>query len=141
MADEIIINESLSIPTSELEFRFSTSSGPGGQHVNKSETRVTLIFDVRHSPSLDEANRARLTARLAKRLDKKGILRLSVQELRSQKKNRSLAISRFQTLLAEALKVRKKRRKTRPGRGATERRLAAKRARSQRKKERRQKWG
>lgn len=139
-ADEIVINERLSIPAAELDFRFSTSSGPGGQHVNKSETQVTLLFDVAHSPSLDESSRARLLAKLDKRLDQNGVLHLSVQEYRSQHQNRSLAIARFQKLLADALKVRKKRRPTRPIRAAIERRLAAKKQRSQRKKERSQKW-
>jgi ribosome-associated protein len=140
MAAEIFINERLSIPADELEFRFSTSGGPGGQHANKSETQVTLLFDVAGSPSLDESSRARLLSRLAGRLDQNGILRLSVQDYRSQHQNRSLAIVRFQKLMAEALKVRKKRHKTRPSQAAIERRLEAKRRRSQRKEERRKTW-
>jgi ribosome-associated protein len=140
MAAEIFINERLSIPADELEFRFSTSGGPGGQHANKSETQVTLLFDVAGSPSLDESSRARLLSRLAGRLDQNGILRLSVQDYRSQHQNRSLAIVRFQKLMAEALKVRKKRHKTRPSQAAIERRLEAKRRRSQRKEQRRKTW-
>jgi ribosome-associated protein len=140
MAAEIFINERLSIPADELEFRFSTSGGPGGQHANKSETQVTLLFDVAGSPSLDESSRARLLSRLAGRLDQNGILRLSVQDYRSQHQNRSLAIVRFQKLMAEALKVRKKRHKTCPSQAAIERRLEVKRRRSQRKEERRKTW-
>ena len=142
MPDEgsIIINEGLAIPRSELAFRFSTSSGPGGQHVNKSETQVALVFDVAASPSLGEANRARVLERLAHRLDKNGVLQMSVQESRSQHQNRELAVERFRALLAEALKEPKERRKSRPSRAAQEKRLAWKRHRSQLKKERRKNW-
>ncbi|MCI0396158.1 MAG: aminoacyl-tRNA hydrolase [Chloroflexi bacterium] len=142
MDDEnvIRINDQVAISRSELSFRFSTSSGPGGQHVNKAETQVTLLFDVARSPSLDETIRQRLLARLATRLDKDGVLQISVQESRSQHQNRETAVARFQALLAEALKVRKKRRKSRPGQAAVERRLAEKKQRSQLKKNRGQKW-
>jgi ribosome-associated protein len=136
----IVINNEVSIPTVELGFTFSTSSGPGGQHVNKSETKVTLSFDVTGSPSLDEATRARLLQRLANRLDKAGVLQIHVQESRSQARNRETAVARFQQLLAMALKERKKRRPTRPSRAAQERRLAEKRRRSQLKEDRSQKW-
>lgn len=141
MNDEpIIINEQVSIPAAELQFRFSTSSGPGGQHVNRSATRVTLLFDVAQSPSLDEAARARLLQKLASRLDKDGILHIDVQESRSQYRNRETAVLRFQLILANALKQPKKRRKTKPTQAAIEKRLAAKKQHGQRKQDRRQRW-
>ncbi|MBK8987145.1 MAG: aminoacyl-tRNA hydrolase [Chloroflexi bacterium] len=136
----LIINERLSIPAAELQFRFSTSSGPGGQHVNRSETRVTLLFDVAQSPSLDDATRARLLTRLAQRLDKDGVLPIHVQDTRSQHQNREIAIGRLQLLLADALKEPKRRRVTKPHRAAVEKRLAEKKQRSQVKKERGQQW-
>jgi ribosome-associated protein len=133
---QITINEQLAIPLRELEFRFSQSSGPGGQHVNKSATQVTLLFDVAQSPSLDEDTRTRLRHRLASRLTKEGVLQISAQESRSQRQNREATIARFQTMLANALKREKARHKTKPGRAAVEKRLAAKRQRSIRKQER-----
>ena len=138
--DMIIINEQVSIPANELQFRFSTSSGPGGQHANRSATRVTLLFDVANSPSLDETTRTRLRQKLASRLDKDGILHIDVQESRSQYRNRATAVLRFQLILANALKKPKNRRKTKPNRAAVERRLTDKKQRSRRKQERRQRW-
>jgi len=142
MADEqlIPINAELSIPLAELSFRFSTSSGPGGQHVNKSATKVTLLFDVTNSPSLPEEVRARLLQKLENRLDKEGVLQLHVQLSRSQHRNRETAVSLFQKLLAEALKKKKKRRRTKPSAAAQEKRLAEKKKRGERKRERGQKW-
>jgi len=138
--NRIVINQHLSIPLSELTFRFATSSGPGGQHANRSATKVILLFDVARSPSLSEAQRERLLRKLASRLDREGVLHLEVQESRSQRQNRETAVSRFQALLASALIRPKKRRKTRPGRAAIEKRLAEKKLRGRRKQERRQKW-
>lgn len=134
---QIIINDRLTIPLQELEFRFSQSSGPGGQHVNKSSTQVTLIFDVAQSPSLDEETRARLLEKLASRLTKEGVLQISVQESRSQRQNRETAVARFQAILSAALKRPKARRKTKPTQAAVEKRLQAKRRRSLLKRERR----
>lgn len=132
----LVINDDLTIPMAELSFRFSTSGGPGGQHANRAATKATVLFDVAQSPSLSDGVRARLLKRLAKRLDKDGILAVSAQDSRSQHHNRELAIARLQVMLADALKVRKKRRKTRPNRAAKERRLAEKKRRSRLKKER-----
>jgi len=142
MNDEstIFVNDRLSIPVSELQFRFSTSSGPGGQHVNKAETRVTLLFDVANSDSLAEVEREQVMQRLASRIDSSGVLQISSQASRSQHQNRETAVARFQQLLAEALKPRRQRRKTRPGRAAVEKRLAEKKKRSQKKQERRRPW-
>ncbi len=74
----------VSIPTSELHFRFARSSGPGGQHVNRSATQVELLFDVANSPSLDETQRQRVLRNLTPRIDKEGVLHLVSQETRSQ---------------------------------------------------------
>ena len=134
------INDNLSIPLTELQFRFSTSSGPGGQHVNRASTKVTLLFNVAQSPSLDDATRARLLAKLTTRLTKDGILQIDVQDSRSQYRNRETAVARFQLILANALKPQKKRRKTKPSRSAKEKRLTAKKKHSQRKKDRGWKW-
>lgn len=138
MNDEqrIYIDDDLSIPLSELEFRFATSGGPGGQHANKVETQVTLRFNVRESSALSEPMREWLCEKLASRLDKNGVLQLSVQETRSQYQNREVALARFRSLLVEAVRVRPPRRPTRPGRAAHERRLAAKKRRSQLKRDR-----
>jgi ribosome-associated protein len=136
----IPIKRGLTIPASEITFRFSTSSGPGGQHANKSETRVTLLFDVAQSPSLTEAQRALIRQRLGSRLDSAGVLQISVQDSRSQHKNRETAVARFQSLLAAALAPRKQRRKTRPNQAAKEKRLQAKKRRGQLKKERGRDW-
>lgn len=137
---DIVINRGLTIPTSEITFRFSTSSGPGGQHANKSETRVTLLFDVAQSPSLTEEQRALIQQRLGSRLDSNGVLQISVQDSRSQHKNRETAVARFQSLLATALRPRKKRRKTRPSRSAQEKRLQSKKRRGQIKRDRGRDW-
>jgi ribosome-associated protein len=138
--NDVYINKKLSIPIGELQFRFDTSSGPGGQHANRAATRVTLLFDVAHSPALDDETRARLLRKLENRLDKVGVLQIQVQDSRSQRKNRETAVSRFQALLAEALKTAKKRRPTKPSPAVQEKRLADKKKRGERKRERGQKW-
>jgi ribosome-associated protein len=139
-ANEVVINQRLTVPESELSFRFSGSGGPGGQHVNKRATQVTLLFDVAGSPSLDEESRRRLLLKLASRLDKDGVLQITVQDTRSQHQNRDIAVGRFQALLAEALRRPKFRRKTRPSRAARERRLTDKKRRGEMKKSRRWRW-
>ncbi|MEZ4593443.1 MAG: alternative ribosome rescue aminoacyl-tRNA hydrolase ArfB [Chloroflexota bacterium] len=136
----IPINDAVQIPLTELSFRFSTSSGPGGQHVNKSATKVTLLFDVANSPSLSDEVRERLLKRLANRIDKDGVLQLQVQSSRSQHRNRDTAVSLFQQLLADALKTRKKRRRTKPSAAAQEKRLTEKKKRGERKQERGKDW-
>jgi ribosome-associated protein len=138
--DSLIVNNRLSLPLSELDFRFTTGGGPGGQHVNRSATRVTLRFHVAGSPSLDEETRARLLARLANRLDREGVLQFSVQDSRSQFQNRQIALERLRETLANALVEEKPRRATRPGRSAVEERLAEKRRRAIAKRERRGNW-
>ena len=136
----IKISDQISIPVSELRFRFSTSSGPGGQHANRSATRVTLLFDLAASPSLDDISRARLLEVLAPRLDKQGVLQIQVQDTRSQKQNRAIAISRLMASLAEALIERKERVETGTPKSVSEKRLSEKKKQSLLKKERRTDW-
>jgi ribosome-associated protein len=125
------VTPSLLIPISELQFRFSPSGGPGGQHANKVSTRVELRFDVAGSPSLGPRQRARLLDRLGPEI------RVVADDERSQIRNRAAAVDRFRSRVADALHVDKPRRPTRPSRGAKERRLADKRQRSERKRNRR----
>jgi len=131
------ITDTVSIPLSELHFRFARSSGPGGQHVNRSATQVELLFDVANSPSLNETQQQRVLSRLRSRIDKEGILHLVSQETRSQLRNREEVVERFQVLMREALRVPKRRLPTRPTRAARQRRLATKRRRSEIKRDRR----
>jgi len=138
MNQEILpITDQLAVPLSELRFRFSRSGGPGGQHVNRTATRVELLFDVAHSLSLTEEQRQRLLKRLAGRIDSEGILRVAAQSERSQLRNRQEAIERLQTLLRQALYIPKRRRRSRVPRWARERRLAEKRRHSEAKRYRR----
>lgn len=142
MSDQnlLIINNKVSIPESELSFRFDTSGGPGGQHANRSATRVTLLFDVTNSPSLDDDSRARLLKNLDHHLDKNGVFHVQVHDTRSQKQNREIAESRFMILLADALAEAKERIKTQPSTAASEKQKAEKKKHSQRKEERRTDW-
>lgn len=126
----------LLIPVDELSFSYSRSGGPGGQHVNKTETRVELQFDVAHSPSLDEQQRARLLARLGSRIDKQGILHVVAGSTRSQADNRAAAIERFKLLVQHALREQRPRVATRPNAAARRRRLAEKRQRGEIKRRR-----
>jgi len=127
--DALWINDELSIPLDELRFRFSRSSGPGGQHVQKSSTRVELLFDVTNSPSLTDAQRIRLQERLAGYVDSSGMLHLVAQSERSQLRNREEVVARFQALMQRALKRRRRRRPTAPTSASRERRLRQKQRR------------
>jgi ribosome-associated protein len=129
--DRVRITSSLSIPLSELQFRFTPSGGPGGQHANKVNTRAELRFDIAGSPSLGPRQRARLLEKLGPEV------RVVADDERSQGRNRQLAVSRFADRMAAALHVDKPRRPTRPSKGAKERRLTAKRQLSERKRARR----
>jgi len=128
----------LEIDDGELRFEAGPSSGPGGQNVNKVETRVTLLFDLEASPSLDESQRQRLRERLATRISKRGILRVVSQRHRTREANRRAVLERFVELVTEALHEGPPRRPTRPTRAARKRRLEAKRRRSRLKAERRE---
>ena len=134
--EHVEVTPALHIPLSELSFKTSRSGGPGGQNVNKRETRVELVWDLATSEALTEAQRARLQLKLASKLDTRGRLRIVSSEERSQAMNRERAIERFRELLAEALKIRRPRRPTKPSKAATERRITAKRVRSSLKRQR-----
>lgn len=131
MADWLVVNRELAIPMAEVEMRASRSSGPGGQHANVTSSRIEAVFDVHASTTLSGAQRARLLSLLGPRVT------AVAQDARSQARNRDLALERLRSKLADALKVPKKRRPTRPSRGAKERRLAGKRHQSERKRSRR----
>src|SRR5260370_33582675 len=137
MPDDLRVNGWLLIPGSELHERFSRSSGPGGQSVNTADSRVELSFDVEHSSALPEWARARAVERLAGRLAG-GVLTVAASEQRSQLANRQAARARMAALLRAAVSPPQRARgPTRPGRGANERRLEAKRTRSAIKRARR----
>jgi ribosome-associated protein len=125
-----------SIGADELRFAYSRSSGPGGQYVNRVETRVTLLFDVAESPSLTDEQKRRVRRRLATRINKAGILRVVSQRHRTREANRRAAIERFEELLAEALRSPRPRRKTRVPAGAKRRRVESKRRRGEVKRSR-----
>ena len=122
--ESIRVTRSVSIPLSEIQLRFSRSSGPGGQHAQKSETRVEALFDVEASGALTERQKQRV-------LRKAGpVLRAVAQDERSQTRNRELAVGRVADALREALRVERKRKPTKPSKAAVERRLEQKRRRS-----------
>jgi ribosome-associated protein len=112
------------------------SGGPGGQHINKVETGVTLAFDISGSPTLDDNQRRRLLSQLKGRINKRGILRLTERRERSQRRNRDRVIARFGDLLAKALKEKKPRIATVPSRKSQTERLEAKRNRAAKKQSR-----
>src|SRR5438045_3026411 len=126
MSEPLAVTASLSIPRSELDYRFTRSGGPGGQHVNRTSTQVELTFDVLHSPSLDDEQRTRLIKSLRRRIDGDGVLHLVSHSTRSQYDNREDVTRRFVTMLASALKPVKRRKATAPTRASKEKRLAAK---------------
>jgi ribosome-associated protein len=129
--DDVRVTRTCIIPARELQFRFSRSGGPGGQNVNRRETQVELVFDVDGSSALGPRQRARIRQRLANRIDADGRLRIVASEERTQARNRDIAVERFRSLLADALRPDPpKRRPTKPSKAATERRIAGKRRRS-----------
>lgn len=125
------------IPASDLRFEFSRAGGPGGQHVNKVNTRVTLRFDLRQDGQMSAPVRRRLLEKLAGRLTREGELLVHVAEHRLQGRNKEIAVQRLMALLVEALRVPKKRRQTRPSRGSVDRRIQAAKRRGALKKTRR----
>ncbi|HEU6444038.1 MAG TPA: alternative ribosome rescue aminoacyl-tRNA hydrolase ArfB [Gaiellaceae bacterium] len=129
--ESIQVTRTVAIPVSEIELRFSRSSGPGGQHAQKSETRVEAILDVERSSGLSPAQKARVVGKAGP------VLRAVAQDERSQLRNRELAVERLVESLREALRVRRPRRPTRPTAAAKERRLEQKRRRAETKQLRR----
>ena len=132
----IYINDRVSIPEDELVFTASRSGGPGGQHVNKVSSRVTLRFDLDASPSLTESQKHRVRRRLATRVSRDGVLRVVCRRHRSQLANRREATERFAELLRGALQRLRRRRKTTVPAATKRRRLADKRHRGELKRRR-----
>jgi len=126
----------VSVPEAELEVRTARSSGPGGQSVNTTDSKVELRWNVATSASLSEAQRARLLERLATRLTTDGVLILTGSEHKSQHRNREAVIARFRAVVGEALTPPRQRRRTRPTRASKERRLRAKKHRGELKRQR-----
>ncbi|MDR3566837.1 MAG: alternative ribosome rescue aminoacyl-tRNA hydrolase ArfB [Syntrophobacteraceae bacterium] len=132
----IMIDEHIAISEDELVFTASHASGPGGQNVNKLNSRVTLWFDVVNSPGLSVEQKALLMRRLANRIGKDGVLRVISQQTRSQAANRELAVHRFVELVRDALREIPKRKRTRVSRAARLRRVEEKRRQSTQKQKR-----
>jgi ribosome-associated protein len=129
--DSIRVTRSVVLPLAEVELQVSRSSGPGGQHAQKSETRVVAVFDVEASSALTDTQKRRVAARAGP------VLRAVAQDERSQSRNRELAVERLVSSLREALRVERKRVATKPTKASRERRLGRKRRRSEVKRSRR----
>ena len=132
----IAVTESLVIPDAELDVKASRSSGAGGQHVNKTSSRIEISWNVRDSSVLSDEQREMLLERLASRLSNDGAVRIVASEMRSQKQNRERAEARLADLIRRALTPRKKRKPTRRPRSADEARLTSKKLHSKKKRER-----
>jgi ribosome-associated protein len=126
--DHVTVTRSVSLPLGEVLFRASRSSGPGGQHAQKSETRIEAVFDVLASTALSDVQKRRVVARAGP------VLRAVAQDERSQLRNRELALERLVAALRAALFVPRERRPTRPGKAAKERRLTEKKRRGEAKR-------
>jgi ribosome-associated protein len=137
VSEPLRVNRNLAIPPDEIALRFSPSGGPGGQHANRSSTRVDLSWNVDASRVLGPRQRARIRGHLRNRLDSSGTLRLSSDKHRSQTRNREEVLARLARLVSEALQPRRARVATTPSQAAKERRLRSKRRRSEIKKLRR----
>jgi ribosome-associated protein len=129
--DGLQVTPSVVVPLGEVELRTSRSSGPGGQHAQKTETRVEAVFDVEASATLSDTQKRRLVAKLGP------VVRAIAQDERSQSRNRELALERLEAQLREALKIRRPRRPTKPTKAAKERRLDTKKQRGSTKRLRR----
>jgi len=130
VAETLRVTRTCTIPLDELEWRFTGSGGPGGQHANTSNTRAEVRFNIADSPSLGPRQRARLLERLGP------VVRVAASDERSQARNRALALERLRSRLAEALRVQRERRPTAPTTASQQRRLESKRRRSQTKRQR-----
>jgi ribosome-associated protein len=136
IAGGIEVTDGLVIPRSELEIRASRSSGAGGQHVNKTSSRIEISWNISQSRALSDEQRERLLSRLARRLSEEGAIRVVSSETRSQLRNRETAERRLGETIARALIVPKRRRPTRRPRAANEARLTEKKKHSDKKRER-----
>jgi ribosome-associated protein len=136
-ASKLVVNPRLEVPFDELHFTYARSSGPGGQNVNKVNTKAVLRWSVRHSPSLPEEIRSRLVAKIGSRLTLGGDLVITSQRFRDAGRNAADCLEKLRTLLAEAAIAPKQRKRTRPGKGAIRRRLADKRQQGEKKRGRR----
>ena len=134
--DAVRVDDSLSIPRAELDVRATRSSGAGGQHVNKTSSRIEISWNITRSAAITEEQRARLLERLASRLSEDGAVRFVASDTRSQLRNREAAERRLGETIAKALIVPKKRKPTRRPRAADEARLIEKKKHSERKRER-----
>ena len=132
----VAVNDSFSIPRGELDVRVSRSSGAGGQHVNKTSSRVEIFWNIRASSALTDEQRARLLDKLSSRVTTEGSIRVVASDLRSQSRNRDLAEQRLAELVRRALVVPRKRKKTKPTRAAKEARLDSKKKHSNKKRDR-----
>ena len=130
--ESIRVNSRVAVPLTEVAVRTSRSSGPGGQHAQKTESRVEVVFDVLASEALTDAQKERIVGRVGP------VLRAVAQDERSQARNRELALERLAAQLRDALRVRRTRRPTKPTAAAVERRLGEKRRRGQTKRLRRE---
>ena len=128
------VGPNAAIDPGQLVFKYSRSSGPGGQNVNKLNTRVTLFFDVTNCDTLSPSQKKRILNKLATRADKNGVVRVVSQKYRTQNANRRAAIERLTSLIADALKRKLRRRKTSVPKWANQKRLTEKKKRSQLKK-------
>jgi len=137
MTSSLEITPNVKIPFGELDVVTSRSGGPGGQNVNKLETRVEVRFDIRNSSSLTDRQKALLEAKLRSRIDAEGILRVVSQESRSQWRNKQIVLERLAALLREALRPVKHRKRTKPTISSKESRLKGKHIRSEKKRSRR----
>ena len=134
---DIKVNDDLSIPRSEIETRATRSSGAGGQHVNKTASRIEITWNIRTSRSLSDDQRDRLLAKLESRLSEEGVIRIVASDTRSQLRNREHAEKRLAELIARSLTIRKRRKPTRRPRAANEARLTEKKKNSEKKRDRR----
>ncbi len=131
--DELVVNEQVVIPLTEIDMHAIRSQGAGGQNVNKVSTAIHLRFDARQSPSLPDDVRGRLLSSNDSRIGADGIITIKAQQHRTQRRNRDDALQRLRVMLEDACKVPKPRKKTRPSAGAVAERLKNKRKRAERK--------
>jgi ribosome-associated protein len=136
----IWVSDRLQIPIAEIEISFVRSSGPGGQHVNKTSTQAELVFDLANSPSINESDRAWLLSHMASKLDSSGILRVTSQEYRSQLRNKQDALEKLESMLRSAIVRPKPRKKSKPSKSAVETRIRSKKKAGEKKRLRQEKF-